>query len=635
MGSVQAIASELRTQSLEQGRSGPDAGSGSLKQAEIGQMTPAASSALAVSGTARKSPAKTWIAALESVKLLEDRPRLTLPVLMQELAAAHGERPALLGEDATLSYVDLAKQANRYASWAAAQGIGAGDVVCLLMPNCPEYFAIWLGITQAGGAVALLNIHLRGNALAHCIKSAGAERVIVADRLLPALAEVMPHLAATAHCWVHGAAASTQQAEMLVLPPHANSTALEISAPQPKDLALLIYTSGTTGLPKAAKITHARLLEWSFWFAGMMDAGATDRLYNCLPMYHSIGGVVAIGAMLVRGGSVVIREKFSATRFWEDVSRTECTIFQYIGELCRYLLLSEPDEFESRHRLRLACGNGMNGNVWSAFEARFAIPQILEFYAATEGNVSLYNCEAKPGAIGRVPPFLSHRFPIALIKCDLITGAPLRDEAGFCRRAAPDEPGEAIGRIQGNAESQFDGYTDAKASAVKILRDVFEPGDRWFRTGDLMRKDRAGYYTFADRLGDTFRWKGENVSTTEVAEVIGTCPGVMEAVVFGVEIPGNEGRAGMAVITTDAGFSLLALQSLLIKALPSYARPVFIRRCDQLALTGTFKLQKEKLRQEGYAAAAAGAEIWFFDAGIGSFIPCDGGTIERIASSRI
>jgi fatty-acyl-CoA synthase len=273
----------------------------------------------------------------------------------------------------------------------------------------------------------------------------------------------------------------------------------------------------------------------------------------------------------------------------------------------------------------------MSGNVWHEFEARFAIPQILEFYAATEGNVSLYNCEAKPGAIGRVPPFLTHRFPIALIKCDLATGTPLRDANGFCLRAGTDEPGEAIGRILGTGESQFDGYTDAQASAAKILRDVFEPGDRWFRTGDLMRKDRAGYYSFADRLGDTFRWKGENVSTTEVAEVVSACPGVMEAVVFGVEIPGNEGRAGMAVITTDARFSLLALQSLLIKALPSYARPIFIRRCNEMTLTGTFKLQKEKLRQEGFSAG----EVWFFDATIGSFIPCTAHTITHIATAKL
>jgi fatty-acyl-CoA synthase len=590
-------------------------------------MSPPAARPRETSGIARKPPAKSWIAALESVKRLETRPDLTLPALMRELAGAHGERPALIGEDAALSYSELAEQANRYAGWAAAQGIGAGDVVCLLMPNCPEYFAIWLGITQLGGVVALLNSHLRGQALAHCISSAGAGRIIVADRLLPALDEVMPHLPATARYWVHGA--SGTRAESLLLP-DAGWTGFKTS-PRPVDLALLIYTSGTTGPPKAAKITHARLLEWSFWFAGMMDARPSDRLYNCLPMYHSIGGVVAIGAMLVRGGSVVIREKFSATRFWEDISRTECTIFQYIGELCRYLLLSGPGEFESRHRLRLACGNGMSGKVWNEFEARFAIPQILEFYAATEGNVSLYNCEAKPGAIGRVPPFLSHRFPIALIQCDHLTGTPLRDENGFCLRAGPDEQGEAIGRIQGNAESQFDGYTDAGATRAKLLRDVFVPGDCWFRTGDMMRKDRAGYYYFADRLGDTFRWKGENVSTTEVAEVVSACPGVTEAVVFGVEIPGNEGRAGMAVITTDARFSLLALQSLLIKALPSYARPVFIRRCGELAITGTFKLQKEQLRQEGFSAG----DVWFFDAAIGSFIPCDAQVIERFATARI
>ena len=598
-------------------------------------MSPLAVAARKVLPVARKSPAKAWIAALESVKRLEDQPGLTLPQLMHELAAAHGARPALLGEDGALSYTELAKRADLYASWAASQGIGTGDVVCLMMPNCPEYFAIWLGITQAGGVVALLNIHLRGPALAHCIKSAGSSRLMVAERLLPAMEEIMPLLPTPARCWVHGQSKSAGTAQMLVLPADADLPKFRTSLPRPGDLALLIYTSGTTGLPKAAKITHARLLEWSFWFAGMMDANASDRLYNCLPMYHSIGGVVAIGAMLVRGGSVVIREKFSANKFWEDVSRTECTIFQYIGELCRYLLLSGPSEFESRHRLRLACGNGMSGNVWNAFEARFAIPQILEFYAATEGNISLYNCEAKPGAIGRVPPFLNHRFPIALIKCDLATGEPLRDEHGFCQRAAADEPGEAIGRIQNTGESQFDGYTDAAASGAKVLHDVFAPGDRWFRTGDLMRKDRAGYYYFADRLGDTFRWKGENVSTTEVAEVIGACPGVMEAVVFGVEIPGNEGRAGMAAITTDARFSLLALQSLLIKALPSYARPIFIRRCDQLTVTGTFKLQKEKLREEGYAVPDAGAEIWFFDAGIGSFIPCDAGTIERIATAKL
>jgi fatty-acyl-CoA synthase len=579
---------------------------------------PALAQARETAVSARR-PAKAWIAALESVKTIADRPGLTLPVLMRELAHAHGAEPALLGEQETLSYRELADRVDRYASWAAAQGIGAGDVVCLMMPNCPDYFAIWLGITQRGGVVALLNIQLRGDALAHCINSAGSNRIIVADRLSPAIDEIMPRLAGQTSCWVHGAAAVTGQLKILALPDAADLPAPAAPPPSPKDLALLIYTSGTTGLPKAAKVTHARLLEWSFWFAGIMDARSSDRLYNCLPMYHSIGGVVAIGAMLVRGGSVVIREKFSASKFWEDVSRTESTIFQYIGELCRYLTASDPGPYETAHRLRLCCGNGLRGDVWRAFESRFQIPQMLEFYAATEGNVSLYNVEGKPGAIGRVPAFLNHRFPIALVKCDPVTGAVLRDENGLCVRAGVDMPGEAIGKILDTGESQFDGYTDAKAASAKVMRNVFAPGDAWFRTGDLMRKDAAGYYYFIDRLGDSFRWKGENVSTLEVAETIAACPGVTEAVVFGVEIPGHEGRAGMAAITTDGQFSILALQAHLIKTLPGYARPLYIRRCESLALTGTFKLQKEALRQQGYSNPESG-DLWVFDPSIGSFV---------------
>ena len=287
------------------------------------------------------------------------------------------------------------------------------------------------------------------------------------------------------------------------------------------DRALYIYTSGTTGLPKAANVSHFRLMQWSHWFAGMMDTRPNDRMYNCLPMYHSIGGVVAIGAPLVNGGSVVIRERFSASHFWDDVVEWNCTLFQYIGELCRYLVNSPPHPREAEHRLRLCCGNGLRPDVWEEFKRRFRIPQILEFYAATEGNFSLYNCEGKPGAIGRIPSFLAHRFPMALVKFDIETGEPIRNEEGFCIRCSANEVGEAIGKILDGGSSpgsRFEGYTDKEASDRKILRNVFMNGDAWFRTGDLMRRDENGYFYFVDRVGDTFRWKGENVSTTEVAD---------------------------------------------------------------------------------------------------------------------
>jgi fatty-acyl-CoA synthase len=590
----------------------------------------------------RGAALQAWVRALDATRLLEDSPDTTLPGLVQDMAATCPDAVALVGEAETLTYAGLVARANRTAHWARAQGVAPGDVVCLLMPNCPDYVAIWFGIVQVGGVVALLNTNLSGDALAHGIGAAAPAHIIVAAALQDRLAAIRPTLPAAVRCWVHGAAAETagfpridqdilrQPATPPALPPRLR--------PLGRDRALLIYTSGTTGLPKAAAVSHARLVEWSCWFAGMMDVQPEDRLYDCLPLYHSTGGVVAVGAMLVRGGSVLIRPRFSASRFWDDVIDGDCTIFQYIGELCRYLLHSPPHPRETRHRLRLCCGNGLRGDVWAPFQARFAIPHILEFYAATEGSVSLYNAEEKPGAIGRVPPFLAHRFPVALIRCDPETGDALRDADGFCIRCAADEPGEAIGRIldAGAAPArQFDGYTDPAASARKVLHDVFAAGDRWFRTGDLMRKDAAGYYYFVDRMGDTFRWKGENVSTAEVSAIVAACPGVTQAVVYGVAVPGAEGRAGMAAITTADGFDLAVLHRHLAQGLPDYARPLFVRLCRSLDVTGTFKPITRQLAQDGFSRAASPDPVWFADPRCGAFVLCDDALREQIETSGL
>jgi fatty-acyl-CoA synthase len=379
-------------------------------------------------------------------------------------------------------------------------------------------------------------------------------------------------------------------------------------------------------------------LTWSLWFAGMMGVRPDDRMYDCLPMYHSVGGVVATGALIVAGGAVVIREKFSARQFWDDVARHDCTLMQYIGELARYLVNSPPHPREASHRIRLACGNGLRADVWERFTRRFAIPHVLEFYAATEGNLSLYNIEDKPGAIGRVPSFLAHRFPAAIVRFDLARGEPLRDAEGRCIRCAADEVGETIGRIDGAAPgARFDGYTDAQASERKILRDVFKPGDAWFRTGDLMRKDAQGYFYFVDRIGDTFRWKGENVSTAEVAEAIARCPGVRDATVYGVEIPGNDGRAGMAALVVDAGFDLAALHRHLAASLPTYARPVFVRIRAELDTTGTFKHRKDELAREGYDPGATDDAIYFSDPQRQTYMPMDRELFQRVqaGSARI
>jgi fatty-acyl-CoA synthase len=535
------------------------------------------------------SALKMWVRALDGVK---NSAHLILPGLIDKLAVTHGARIALTDGTDVLTYCHLALRMNRYARWAIKHEI-AGKTVALLKPNCADYVAIWLGLTRVGCTVALLNTNLPHKALTHCLQISGAQFLITSNSLM--LVDNALVLAISE--WPLSEVES------------ADGSALIEPVPKPHDVALYIYTSGTTGLPKATRITHRRITEWSFWFAGMTNATPSDCLYNCLPMYHSIGGVVAIGSMLVVGGSVVIRERFSASLFWGDVVNSQCTIFQYIGELCRYLTLGPTNPVERQHRLRLAVGNGLHANVWRCFQDRFAIPQILEYYAATEGVLSLYNCEGKPGSIGRIPPMLEPYFATRLVRVDQETGEPVRDAAGFCVVCNSDEPGEAISLIRD--DRTFDGYNDIEASFRKILRNVFATDDRWYRTGDLMRKNAAGFYFFLDRLGDTFRWKGENVSTTEVANVVRSCPGVLDAIVYGVEVAGNDGRAGMAAVTTTDVFAFDTLAQHIKQHLPSYARPIFVRLCNSLDTTGTFKLAKGRFVAEGYSHTSD--PVWYYD----------------------
>jgi fatty-acyl-CoA synthase len=349
--------------------------------------------------------------------------------------------------------------------------------------------------------------------------------------------------------------------------------------------------------------------------------------------------VTATGALLVRGGSVVIGEKFSASTFWDDVVNWDCTLFQYIGELCRYLVNAPQHPRERQHRLRLCCGNGLRADTWEKFQSRFEIPRILEFYAATEGNVSLYNAEGKVGAIGRVPPFLAHRFPLALVQFDAASGEPARDGAGRAIRCTTDEAGEAIGRIgRGTAAAgggEFEGYTSAADSERKILRDVFEPGDAWYRTGDLMRMDAAGFYYFVDRIGDTFRWKGENVATSEVADVLMDFPGVAEATVYGVAVPGTEGAAGMAALVADGALDFAQLRAHLARLLPAYARPLFLRLKHDLATTATFKPKTNELKRQGFDLTVVRDKIYFDDPQSQAYVPLDAALYERIEARKI
>ncbi|MBO0740849.1 MAG: long-chain-acyl-CoA synthetase [Hyphomicrobiaceae bacterium] len=563
-------------------------------------------------------PTQAWLRALERTAHIGEQPARILPSVIEEVAGKFGDAPALLSQHQNLSYRDLAQAANRYSRWALEQGVRVGDCVCLMMPNRPEFVAIWLGISRIGGIVALLNTSLRGASLAHCVGAARPRLAIVDSTLSAQFAGAVSPTESGISSWVYGAhVPGFARIEPALLRHCADALgSFERPAVTTSDPALYIYTSGTTGLPKAANVSHHRIMTWSHWFAGMLDVRPSDRMYNCLPMYHSIGGVVAIGAVLVAGGSVLLRERFSASQFWCDVTDHGCTLFQYIGELCRYLVNAPRHPRETQHQLRLCCGNGLRADAWEQFVERFKIPQVVEFYAATENNFSLFNCHGKPGAIGKIPSFLAHRFNIALVRTDAEGGEPLRDANGMCVRCAPNEPGEALGQIHSGSTAQgsrFEGYTDQAASEKKLLRDVFAKGDLWLRSGDLMKKDEKGFFYFVDRLGDTFRWKGENVATSEVSNVLLAFPGVLDVAVYGVAVPGTEGKAGMATIVAGAGFDLQALHRYLTVRLPTYARPVFVRIRSVLEVTDTFKHKKQTLAREGFDPRSSEDAIYFSD----------------------
>jgi len=578
-----------------------------------------------------------WLRALARTAEIDRNPLVTLPVLVEEWAARSGEAEALVSPAAVLSYRALAARSHQYARWGLAQGFRTGDVVSLCMANCPEYVAIWLGLTRLGVTVALANTHLIGDALAHCLRIVSPRCVIVDGAHAAAVAAVRERLPVP--CWVHGASSLDllPLEEALAALPGEALDADECALPSLGVTALYIYTSGTTGLPKAAKVSHQRVMQWSHWFAGLLDMQATDRLYNCLPLYHSVGGVVAVGAALVGGGAVEIRPRFSASDFWRDVRESGCTVFQYIGELCRYLVNAPVQPDEAEHQLRIACGNGLRPEVWEPFRTRFKIPRILEYYASTEGNFSLYNCEGQPGAIGRIPTFLAARLPVALLRFDVEAGEPKRNEAGHCEACELDEVGEAVGLIagDGNSGGPFEGYADAAASAAKVLRNVFAQGDAWYRTGDLMRRDAKGFYYYVDRVGETYRWKGENVSTAEVLAVLATAPGVLEGVVYGVAVPGADGRAGMAALVVDAHFDLDEFRRQASKRLPSYARPVFLRLLTSLEATGTFKPKKQDLIRQGFNPELIKEHLYFDDLRADRYVPIDTTLYARLTSAAI
>ncbi|XP_054002850.1 long-chain fatty acid transport protein 4 [Hylaeus anthracinus] len=543
----------------------------------------------------------------------------TVSKVFTNIATSHPDKIAFIFEDKEWTFRDMEEYSNRVGRYFRTKSLSRGDSVALIMDSCPEYVGIWLGLSKVGFVGALINTNLRQDVLVHSLKAANCKAVIFGSEYKNVIGDIREKISdLPLYQW-----SDLSETQRLERATDLNTEIRSIDptplvddlALGPRDKLIYIYTSGTTGVPKAAVITNLRFMLMSCGVYSMLNVRPTDRIYDSLPLYHSAGGVLGVGQALLNGATVVLRKRFSASKFWPDCVHYECTIAQYIGELCRYLLAVPPGPCDTKHKVRLMYGNGLRPNIWKKFVDRFGVPQIGEFYGATEGNSNLVNIDNTIGAVGFVPLYAGSFYPVGLLKVDEETGEPVRGPDGLCVRCKPGEPGVFVGKINSKkVVNDFIGYVDSKASEQKILRNVFKKGDRVFNSGDILVMDELGYFYFRDRTGDTFRWRGENVATCEVEAVISNAIGLKDAAVYGVEIPKVEGKAGMvAIYDPNNTLNIDEMAEAVKKLLPSYARPLFVRVVSELPITGTFKLKKRNLQQEGYNIKTITDPVYFLE----------------------
>ncbi len=535
---------------------------------------------------------------------------------LEQSVDQYSDQIAFYDDQQKITYQTFEYYANQTANWAHAEGIRAGSTIALYLPNRWEYVAIWFGLSKLGIISALINNQLIGDALLHCINISKSDLIIIDSSLLKTYQKIEAQLIKKPKVWILGAEVKqTQNFEWAIQQQKTERPDRALRQKMTaKDKILKLFTSGTTGLPKVALITHMRAQNYMHAFSAMSKATKKDRMLMVLPLYHATGGLCGIGSVLTVGGSVIIRKEFSASKFWDEAVAYKASLFMYVGEICRFLTLAPPSENETKHHIRCMMGNGLRSEIWKRFINRFKIKNIIEFYGATEGNVSLVNVDGRIGAVGRIPFYLKHRFNVEIVKYDVEKDQLYKDKHGFCIKAGSDEIGEVIGEIKKtDSRFSFEGYGNKTDTNRKCLKNAFKKGDLWFRTGDLMKQDSLGYFYFIDRIGDTFRWKAENVATSEVEKVLLSVPGIEQAVVYGVLVPDTEGRAGMASIIAEPSIDLTIFISIVKSQLPMYSWPIFLRFQRKSETTATFKYQKNHLVKEGFNPDLTEDPIYYFE----------------------
>ena len=576
-------------------------------------------------------------------KLAGDDEAVSLGSLFEDTVARSPNNTMLIFEGRVWTYAEFNAEVNQLAHLLSSRGVQRGDSIALLMENRAEYLLSVLALVKLGAAASLINNSLSGDGLVHCLRASNAKGCIVGEErvsVFDAVREQLDWPRANCILWMRDSEsgrcprwARDALKEMVEHPESNPESTSSITAGEP---ALYIFTSGTTGLPKAAIMYHRRILGAGHGLGRLgFRVQPTDRLYLCLPVYHITGLGPGFCAFIAEGGSIFLRRSFSASSFWREVRQHQTNCFIYVGEICRYLAAQEPTADERDNPLEKMLGNGLRPDVWTSFKERFGVDRICEIYGSSEGNVTFANLLNKDRTIGAALA------EVAVVRYDTESDEIVRNGKGRCIPVKVGEPGLLLGAI--SEKAQFDGYTDKAATEKKIVRDVKKDGDRWFNTGDLVRQIDVGFalglkhFQFVDRTGDTFRWRAENVSTNEVGEVINQHPQITMANVYGVEVPGAEGRAGMVAFSVegDEPLDLAALDEIVDRDLPVYARPVFVRVLSALDTTGTFKLVKTALREQAFHPDQVGRdEIYVRKPRSSNYEPLDDAFYEVLKSGQ-
>ena len=579
-----------------------------------------------------------------SVAVAKIKPRdlYTMADRLEHQARELGERPFLIYGEQTFSYSEVDARANQMAHTFYANGLRAGDVCALAMENRPEFFCTWFGLVKLGVVVAFINTQVSGRPLLHALQTTDARALVLGEECLANVqaTEGFPDLP----CWLIRDAENTWTGPLPKGIDGHFAARLEKAprTPFPRDIrahidaqttTLLIFTSGTTGLPKAARYSHMRWMSSGDAMEVTLPVTRDDVFYCCLPLYHGAAATSVTSTALTAGASIVVRRKFSVREFWNDVARHQISIFQYIGEICRYLLNQPVRQGEREHSLRCMLGAGLSADSWQRWLDRFGPIQVFEGWGATEANAAIINVDNYFGSCGRVPDW--NKTNVRLVRYDVENDCHPRDENGFYQLCEVGEIGEVMGFIVDHPDiggGRFEGYTSAEATESKIRRNVFREGDAYWSSGDLLRVDADGYCYFIDRIGDTYRWKSENVSTLEVANALGDLPGLELINVYGVQVPGQEGRAGMAAVLMQEGraFDPQTLFALTEARLPRYAAPVFVRVTQAADLTASYKLRKVELQRQGYCPTRCSDPLFIRDEQAGTYVPYSAQVLTRV-----